>query len=165
MNSAPSAERRFSRTRTLLFGTLTMGTVDILWAIGNSALNGKGAIWTFQTIAGGILHRAAYDGGVATAFLGMFLHYSIAASWVTLFYLLSRKFPVLVERPWICGPLYGLGVYFFMYDVVLPLAKWGGGFHPGIGMAKAIFIHLFGVGLVTALVVRRGPAPVVRQGP
>lgn len=159
MNSAPSAERPFSRTRTLVLGTLAMGTVDILWAIGNSALNGKGPVWTFQTIAGGILHRATYDAGLASAFLGMFLHYFIAGTWVTLFYLLSRKFPVLVEKPLVAGPLYGLGVYFFMYDVVLPLAKWGGGFHPGVAMAKAIFIHLFGVGLVTALVVRKGPVP------
>jgi hypothetical protein len=141
-------------------GGLGMGTIDILWAIGNSAIAGKGPIWTFQTIAGGILHRATYDGGLASAFLGMFLHYFIATSWVTLFYLLSRKFPVLVQRPLIAGPIYGLGVYFFMYDIVLPLAQWGGGFHPGIGMAKAIFIHLFGVGLVTSLVVSKGPAPV-----
>lgn len=157
MHPESSTTRTLSAARTIVFGTLAMGTIDILWAIGNAALNGRSAVWVFQTIAGGILHRATYEGGLSSAFLGMFLHYLIAGSWVTLFYLLSRRFPVLVQRPWISGPVYGLGVYAVMYGVVLPLAKWGGGFQPGIGMAKAIIIHLFGVGLVTALVVRKGP--------
>ncbi len=163
MNSAPSAARRFSTTRTLVFGTLTMGTLDILWAIGNSALNGKGPVWVFQTIAGGFFHRATYDGGLQTALIGMVTHYFIAGSVVTCFYLLSRKLPLLLERPWLVGPVYGLGVYLFMQTVVLPLAKWGGGLHPGIPMVKAIFIHMACVGLVTALIVAKGPVPGLRQ--
>jgi hypothetical protein len=165
MNSAPSDARRFSRTRTLVLGMLAVGTVDILWAFGNAALSGKGPIWLLQTIAGGLLHREAYEGGMATAFLGMFLHYFIAGSIVTVYYLASRKLPLLVERAWLCGPIYGIGVYLFMQLVVLPLARWGGGLNPGIGMAKALFIHMFGVGLIAALVVRRGPAPGKAQAP
>jgi hypothetical protein len=136
-----------------------MGTLDIIWAIGNAALNGKGAVWVFQTIAGGIYHRATYEGGTKTALLGMCIHYFIAGSVVTFYYLVSRKLPALLARPWVFGPIYGLGVYLFMQLVVLPLAKWGGGLHPGVGMAKAIFIHMACVGLVTALVVSKGPLP------
>src|SRR5262245_35698962 len=99
MNSAPSAARRFSLLRTLVFGTLTMGTLDILWAIGNAALNGKNAVWVFQTIAGGLFHRATYDGGLRTALIGMVIHYFIAGSVVTFFYLASRKAPILLDRP------------------------------------------------------------------
>ena len=143
-----------------------MGTLDILWAIGNAALNGKNAVWVFQTIAGGLFHRATYDGGLRTALIGMVIHYFIAGSVVTFFYLVSRKAPILLDRPWVFGPIYGLGVYLFMQLVVLPAAKWGGGLKPGIGMVKAIFIHMACVGLVTALIVRKGPlpAPVSRQG-
>jgi len=163
MNSAPSAFRRFSTTRTLVFGTLAMGTIDILWAIGNAALAGKSAVWVFQTIAGGLLHRAAYDGGLKTALLGMVIHYFIAGSVVTCFYLVTRKLPRLLDRPLIFGPIYGLGVYLVMQLVVLPLAKWGGGLRPGLPMVKAIFIHMACVGLVTALIVAKGPLPARRQ--
>jgi hypothetical protein len=159
MHPESSASRRLSTARTLLFGTLAMGTLDIFWAIGNAALNGRSAVWVFQTIAGGIYHRAAYEGGLRTALLGMGIHYFISGSVVTCFYLASRRLPFLVDRPWVYGPIYGLGVYLFMQLVVLPLARWGGGLTPGIGMAKAVFIHMACVGLVTALIVSKGPRP------
>jgi|GEM_PF-7008862 len=54
MHPESSALRRLSTARTLVVGTLAMGTLDIFWAIGNAALNGKGAVWVFKTIAGGI---------------------------------------------------------------------------------------------------------------
>jgi hypothetical protein len=159
MPPGPSATPRLSAARTLLFGTLAMGTLDILWAIGNAALNGRGAVWVFQTIAGGIYHRATYEGGLRTALLGMGIHYFISGSVVTFYYLVSRRVGLLVDRPWVAGPIYGLGVYLFMQLVVLPLAKWGGGLTPGIGMVKGVFIHMACVGLVTALIVSRGPRP------
>ena len=94
-----------------------------------------------------------------TALIGMVIHYFIAGSVVTTFYLASRKLTFLLDRPWVYGPIYGLGVYLFMQLVVLPLAQWGGGLNPGIPMAKAIFIHMACVGLFTALIVSKGPLP------
>jgi len=145
---------------TILLGTLLIGTIDILWAIVNSMIEGRGGLRVLQSVAGGFLGKATYDGGVGTMILGLATHFFIACCVMTVFYLASRKFPALARRPWIYGPLYGLLVYVVMYQVVLPLSAWHTqGITLGVPMAKAVFIHLFGVGLVAALVARKGSAP------
>jgi len=75
-----------------------------------------------QSVAGGLLGRAAAEGGLATAALGAVLHFFIALVWAAVFWLASRKLRVLVRHPVVCGLLYGAAVYFFMYFVVLPLS-------------------------------------------
>lgn len=159
MYSAPFARVPFSPRRTVLFGGLTIATVDILWAIGNSALNGKGPVWVFQSVAGGLLGSATFEGGAKTALLGMVLHLCIATTVMLTYYLVSRRLRVLVQRPWLCGILYGIGVYGVMYGVVLPLSAFHtSGIHWGAPLAKGLFIHMFGVGLLAALFARRGTA-------
>lgn len=162
MNTAPSGRIPFSRRRTILFGTVAVGTIDICWAFLVSGLSGTGPIAVLQSVAGGWLGKATYDGGLATAFLGMFTHYFIAASVVTTYFLVSRSLPRLAQRPFLFGPLYGLAVYVVMYQFVLPLSAWHTtGLHPianTAGFLKGLFIHLFGIGLVAALVTRRGTA-------
>lgn len=162
MNSAPFARAPFSPRRTVLFGGVTIGTVDILWAIGNAAVNGKGPVWVFQSVAGGLLGSATFEGGAKTALLGMVLHFVIAITVMITYYLVSRRLKVLVQRPWLCGILYGVAVYGVMYGVVLPLsALHTGGIHWGVSLAKGLFIHMFGVGLLAALFARRGtPQPI-----
>lgn len=162
MKSASSARIPFSPGRTILFGTLAVGTIDICWAFLVSGLSGTGPIAVLQSVAGGWLGKATYDGGLATAFLGMFTHFFIAGCVVTTFFLVSRRFPQLARRPLLFGPLYGAVVYFVMYQVVLPLSAWQStGLHPidhTANFLKGLFIHLFGIGLVAALVTRRGTA-------
>lgn len=141
---------------TILLGGLLIGTIDILWAFGMAAMEGKSPITILQTIAGGILGREAMTGGLATAGMGLAFHFFIATCVMAAFYLASRRLPILAQKPWIFGPLYGLLVFFVMYQVVLPNSAWQTkGIVVGPGMYKAIFIHLFGVGLVAALVARR----------
>jgi hypothetical protein len=159
MNSAPSARLPFSAGRTILFGGLTIGTVDILWAIINTAIGGKGPVTVLQSVAGGLLGQATFDGGLPTALLGMVIHYSIATTVMTVYYFASRKFPVLARRPWLCGIVYGIGVYLFMYQIVLPLSAYHTtGIHWGLPLAKGLFIHMFGIGLLAGLFARRGSA-------
>lgn len=162
MNSASSGRTPFSPGRTILFGMLAVGTIDICWAFLVSALGGTGPIAVLQSVAGGWLGQATYAGGLTTAFLGMFTHYFIAGSVVTTYFLVSRKFPDLARRPFLFGPLYGVVVYFVMYQIVLPLSAWQStGLHPidhTANFLKGLFIHLFGIGLVAALVTRRGTA-------
>lgn len=159
MNSAPSARAPFSPRRAVIFGGLTIGTVDILWAIGNSMLNGKGPVWVFQSVAGGLLGPDTFQGGAKTALLGMVLHYCIATTVMLTYFLVSRRLKVLVERPWVFGILYGIAVYGVMYGVVLPnSALHTAGIKWGVPLAKGLFIHMFGVGLIAALFARRGSA-------
>ena len=157
MSPSASARAPFSARRTILFGGLAIGTTDILWAIVMNGLKGRSAVWVLQSVAGGLLGPATFDGGLRTALLGMVCHYTIATCWFTAFYLASRRWPVLVRRPWVTGPLYGIFVYVMMYQVVLPLSAYHTqGIKPGIELVKGLIIHIFGVGVLAAFVARRG---------
>ena len=75
-----------STRAALLFGTLTVGTLDILDAIVFFGIrNHVAPIRIFQSIAAGLLGRAAFSGGIRTALLGALLHYFIAFSIVAVF--------------------------------------------------------------------------------
>jgi hypothetical protein len=108
--------------RAIVWGGLLAGLGDITFAFVVSGLRGVGPGRVLQSVASGLLGEAAKEGGLATAALGAVLHFLIAFIWATVYWLLSRKLKVLVQHPFVCGPLYGLAVYAFMYLVVLPLS-------------------------------------------
>jgi hypothetical protein len=108
--------------RAIGWGGLLAGGGDITFAFVVSGLRGVGPERVLQSVAGGLLGAAAKDGGLLTAALGAVLHLFIAFVWATVYWLASRKLRVLVQHPLVCGPLYGVAVYFFMYFVVLPLS-------------------------------------------
>ena len=108
--------------RAIVWGGLLAGAGDITFAFVVSALRGVGPMRVLQSVAGGLLGKAAAEGGPATAALGAVLHFLIAFIWATVYWLASRKLKVLVRHPVVCGLLYGFAVYAFMYLVVLPLS-------------------------------------------
>ena len=123
--SAATAElspERSRAVRAIVWGGLLAGVGDITFAFVVSGLRGVGPVRVLQSVASGLLGEAAKDGGLATAALGALLHFLIAFIWATVFWLLSRRLRVLVQHPVVCGLLYGVAVYFFMYFVVLPLS-------------------------------------------
>lgn len=144
-----------SRSRALVFGTLTVGTLDILDAIIFFGIrNHVGPTRIFQSIAAGLLGRAAFSGGLRTAILGAALHYFIAFMIVATFSVLSRYVSVLRQRPILCGVLYGIGVYLFMNFVVVPLSNAGRGAFVWPVVTNGVLIHMFGVGLPSSLFAR-----------
>ena len=82
-----------------------------------------------QSIATGVLGKAAYDGGAATVVLGLALHLFIACCWTVIFFLASRRVGWL--REWVAsgagriraGLLYGPVIWLAMDFVVLPLSR------------------------------------------
>ncbi len=123
--SAATAEPSLERSRAaraITWGGLLAGVGDITFAFVMSGLRGVGPVRVLQSVASGLLGRAAAEGGLATAALGAVLHFFIAFIWATVFWLASRKLTVLVRHPVVCGLLYGFAVYAFMYLVVLPLS-------------------------------------------
>ena len=108
--------------RAIFWGGLIAGTLDITAAFINSALHGRSPVWVLQSIASGLLGPKSYQGGFATAALGMALHFLIATVACTLFYAASRKLSFLTKHFIVSGLLYGVPVYAFMNLVVLPLA-------------------------------------------
>ena len=136
--------------------TIAVGTLDALDAIIFFGLRGATPVRIFQSIASGLLGRDAFQGDNRTAWIGVGLHYLIAFLIVLVFYMISRRVRFLTQRPFIAGLLYGIVVYFTMSDVVVPLSAAVQGPLSLPVFANGILIHIFGVGLPTALIVRRG---------
>ena len=61
--------------------------------------------------------------------------------------------PALVKKPIVSGILYGIAAYFFMNWVVIPLSAIGGTPRLVVNppFINGILIHMFGVGLPSAL--------------
>jgi hypothetical protein len=78
------------------------------------------------------------------------IHCLVAFAAAAVYYLASLKLPLLVRRPWLCGALYGVAVYFFMGRVVTPLSA--ARVLP-FSLAQ-LAIHIFCVGLPVALIAR-----------
>ena len=148
-------EARLSPARAILAGTLVVGTLDALDAVVFFGLRGATPIRIFQSIASGALGRAAYRGGLPAAALGVLIHYFVAFGIVTTYYLASRRVKALTQRPVLFGAIYGIGVYFFMNLVVIPLSAIGPQRFTTGPFINGILIHVFGVGIPAALLISR----------
>jgi uncharacterized membrane protein YagU involved in acid resistance len=148
-----------STRRALVYGTLLVGILDGLDAVVFFGLRGAQPIRIFQSIASGLLGRQAFAGGLATAALGLALHFFIAFTIVAVFLVASRRIPALVRAPLVSGILYGLAVYFVMNYIVLPLSAVTPGRFVWPVFINGILIHMFGVGLPASLVARAAQKP------
>ncbi len=128
----------------ILRAGLTAGVMDI-----------TAALVVYARIASGLLGKAAFEGGLATAGLGLLCHFTVATGAATVFYGANRVFPVLARGAWVTGPLYGICVYFFMQLVVIPLSAIGPRPFNWHATIVGNVIHVFCVGLPIALTVRR----------
>ena len=138
----------------ILCGTIVVGTLDALDAIVFFGFRGATPVRIFQSIAAGLLGRNAFQGDNRTAWLGVFLHYLIAFLIVLVFYLLSRRVRFLTDHAILSGIVYGVVVYFTMNDVVIPMSATIRGPFSWPVFANGILIHMFGVGLPSALFAR-----------
>jgi hypothetical protein len=129
-----AAERPTVKNNALLaiaVGAFVGGTVNILWVCIQDG-------WVIPLyIAAGLLGRQAIHGGAGTWVLGLALHFFIACTWATVYYLASRKLPFLTEYPFISGVNFGVWVQLFMLLVVLP--------HSGLHGTEAITLYGLGV--------------------
>jgi hypothetical protein len=146
--------RPWTPARVILYGGLAVGVLDILKPIAFSLARGGSPVRMLQGIASGALGRDAFQGGFATAALGLAFHFLIAFTVFTIYYVASRRLRFLVDRALIWGPLHGIGVYFVMQFVVLPLSKIGLLAHPPDVLLDGILTHIFCVGLPTGIVIR-----------
>lgn len=140
--------------RAILWGWLIAGTMDITAAFITSAFYGRGPVTLLQRIASGLIGDSAMSGGLATAALGLALHYFIALVWTVVFFAASRKMRFLTRQPVIWGLLYGVVVYFVMNFIVLPITFPGKITHPLVGSLIAAATLMVCIGLPLALVTR-----------
>jgi len=140
----------------ILVGTAVAGTLDILDAVLMSLAAGRSPVKMLQGIAGGLVGRAAGQGGATTAGLGLAVHFAIMLVMATAFVLAAGRIDALARRPLLWGPVYGLGLYVIMYWVVLPL-RWPPLFAriEPLQVANQLFAHTLLVGLPIALSTAR----------
>lgn len=122
--TANAATRRSgSPARAIVTGGLALGVADIIFAMTYWYLKaGVPPFRIFQSIAAGLLGRAAFAGGMASTALGALAHFGIATAMVAAYYLVARRYAALVQRPWRYGAAYGLVLYGVMTYIVLPLS-------------------------------------------
>jgi hypothetical protein len=144
---------RLSSARAILYGTLVVGTLDIVDAFVFFGLrSGSTPVRILQSIASGWLGRAAYTGGAGAAALGAITHYFIAFGIVATYFVVSRRVAVLTRHPIACGIVYGLLVYLFMNRVVIPLSAIGTATWPPLPvLVNGLLIHAFGIGIPSAM--------------
>jgi hypothetical protein len=146
--------KKFGALRAIVTTGLIVGVLDISsafviwWQRGVTIQRG------LQGIAAGLLGAKSYEGGMATAGLGLALHFFVALVVVSIFYLASRKIPFLTKQPLISGVFYGIGVYVVMYWFVLPTA-FSTFRHRLSNELIEVAIHVCLIGLPTAFIVRR----------
>lgn len=134
---------------------LSCGAMDITAALLVYGSMGLAPLRLLQGIAGGVLGPKTFAGGVATALLGLFLHFVIAFGSATVYFAASQALPILLQQAAACGALYGVAVYFFMNRIVVPLSRATKYPFSMKMMAIGVVIHIFCVGLPIALNVRR----------
>ena len=141
---------------SILWGGLLCGVFDFTAACVTWAIRaGVRPIRIGQSIASGLLGASAYQGGWPTAILGVALHFLIAFTATTVFYIASRYFKFLVQQAILSGVLYGITVHLFMSRVVVPLSAFRRGPFSWTNFTIAIITHIICVGLPISLSVRR----------
>jgi len=136
----------------ILVGGLIAGALDITYAILRTIQLGGDPVRMLKSIAGGLLGREVMQGGTGYAVLGFGLHFLIALGAACAYFLISRKFSLLLQRAALSGILYGALFYLFMNRVVLPLSALAS--KPALQM-PGLLVHMFLIGLPIALSVRR----------
>lgn len=141
----------------IFFGGLLAGIGDITQAFivfGHYSANAT-PFRILQGISRGIFGARVFQMGWTSAILGFVIHFTIAFTAATVYWIASRKMRALVDHPIPFGLLYGEAVFLFMYFVVMPLSAIG---FPKFGVGTYItgpIGHTVLVGLPISLMTRR----------
>lgn len=113
-------------------------------------------IVVLQYIASGALGNAAFEGGLATALLGVLFHLVISFVIAGVFILSADRIPLLRRYPIPGASLYGFGVFIVMNFIVIPLSAAPPVPAPTIPWLIEVMIeHVLAIGLPLGIVVRR----------
>lgn len=148
---------------TIIYAGVLCGVLDITAAcIDVYVSSGVTPQRVLQSVAGGLLGRSSYQGGIATATMGLALQFTMALIVATIFYALTRRFPLprKISAVVTVGVIYGVAVFVVNNFGTAPLLSWVRSlylhspvsFKPPMGWSQLV-IHMFCVGLPIALVM------------
>lgn len=110
--------------KSTLYGGLISGVLDASFAAAAYVLVLKvySLPGVLQYIASGLLGSSSFQGGLATAALGVAVHFFIAFAFALAFGLAARKLKWLTDNPVVSGLAYGAFIWLFMSFAVLPFS-------------------------------------------
>ena len=150
---------RWSSCKAIVVGGAIGGLGDILFAISFAAWQGTPPERLLQIVASGWLGDASFEGGLATAALGLASHFAIAFVFAAVYVQASRRVAFLAAQPLIAGAIFGVCVFLFMRLVVLPLSAFP---YPVVFRPLSTVLdglsHMFLFGLPIALAARKAAA-------
>ncbi|HUK32182.1 MAG TPA: hypothetical protein VLV89_13785, partial [Candidatus Acidoferrum sp.] len=137
----------------ILCAGLTCGVMDITAAFITWRIKGVQPARVIRGIAAGLLGPKSFQMGAPTAALGLAIHFFVAFSATTVFYLASRRIAFMTQQPVIAGILYGFCVYVVMYWGVIPHSASHRAPLTLTAHIVAILTHFVCVGLPISLVI------------
>ena len=146
---------RHSAVATILLGGFIAGTIDILAA---ALINLRTPDFILHAIAGGLLGMPTFSAGASAAVLGLFLQWAMSLAIAAIYVVASGWLPML-RRNWIAGGLaYGVGIFFVMNYVVVPLSAYQRFPHFTALKAGENLIAMLLFGLIVAFFARKSGA-------
>ena len=113
-------------------------------------------IVVWQYIASGALGMAAFEGGIATALLGVLFHFLVSFVVAGVFILSADRIPLLRRYVIVGSLLYGIGVFIVMNMIVTPLSATPPLPAPTMPwLIEAIIEQVLVVGLPLGILIRR----------
>jgi hypothetical protein len=154
--AAPGSIERRNLWRTVLLAGGVAATIDILfafvffgWQLGITPLH------VLQSVATGWYGRASFNGGIASAAVGLASHYLILIVAAGVYLAASRAIAFVNRHAVACGIAFGVGIYLAMTFVIVPLSA-APMRPPSLNLVSIgqFLIHPV-LGLAIALIVRR----------
>lgn len=114
-----------SSSKTIIKAALLVGTLDICAALAQFYLKtGKAPFKPVLTfVASGLLGKDAFTNGDGMMFVGLLIHYCVAAAFTVFFFLTVEKTNLVRQQPLLTGILYGAFVWVVMNLLVLPMTN------------------------------------------
>jgi uncharacterized membrane protein YagU involved in acid resistance len=142
-------------SRALLYGTLLAGALDATDGVIFFGLHGLNPIQVLQYIASGLLGARSFSGGLATAGLGVLVHFAIALVVAAIYLLASRRITVLRSQWVLLGLLYGGAVWAVMNLAILPLTAVAPSSITVAALLNGVIGHALFVGLPIAFFAKK----------
>jgi uncharacterized membrane protein YagU involved in acid resistance len=144
--------------RAILYATLVVGVLDAADGVVFRGLQGQNPIQVLQYIASSLLGSRAFSGGLASAALGLVLHFATALVVATIYILVGRRVAVLRTQWALLGLLYGAAVWAVMNLAVLPLTAVVSSPVTTAALFNGIISHALFVGLPSAFFAKKTEA-------
>lgn len=115
-----------SLIKAILFAAFIAGTLDLLTAylFNHYIISHISFTQLLQSIASGVFGKEAFTGGNQVAVYGLIFHYLITLSFTTIFFLICRLMPSVLENKVLTGVLYGIIVWIIMNLLILPVSRF-----------------------------------------